>query len=83
MLLKDIWPRNACNGGHYIATGSASLSYLPFLGQQGGPSNALELGPRKQLVWSPVALGPGQPGAANSCLVQPRPKPRALFLKQK
>ena len=35
-------------------------------------------------VWvGPAALGPCHPGDANLCLVQPGPKPRALFLKQK
>ncbi len=37
---------------------------------------ALGLGPGSQHT----ALGPGRPVAGTSCLVQPGPKPRALFL---
>ncbi len=77
---------------HYIAiTGSASLKDTHLLGKFGGTGNALKVGPRNQpgpatrsgLLSRTIfffSLGLGQPGAANSCLVQPGPKPRALFL---
>ncbi len=59
------------------ATRSGSLSRTGFL-------TIILIVLHQTLVCSPgltCALGPGQPGAANSCLVQPGPKLRALFLK--
>ena len=65
----------------YIAiTGSASLSYPPFLGQQGGASNAFKPVPKKQ-------PGPATRHQTRVCSpgltrVQPGPKPQALFLNK-
>ena len=56
---------------NYIAiTGSTSIQDTHLLGWRGGASNALKAGCTRHEV-----------PAGTSCLVQPGPKPRALFLK--
>ncbi len=79
---KPAFDRNRYNvrlALYYITiTGSASFPYPVHL------CNYYSLGffgTRKCLGSQSAALGQGQPVSATSCLVQPRPKTRSLFLK--
>ena len=74
------WHKQCLESGSEKATRTRYQFQVTFSDWLSEHSSGARLQPWVHPALGPAALGPGQPGAANLCLVQPGPKPRALFL---